>query len=155
MASLRASRHCSLASLMAPQLLRTATSFMEQFNSSESSCHFSTRLSPAQSQTEERQRISTETKHFSCTVGPCAGPTIPWSMKRVSEGPPLGPYRPFPTKVTSRLQRSFRLSYRAVSGLFIPETFKQSLAPHSCNAKCYTNLQLRLSEADVLTNHAV
>ncbi len=57
-ASLRASRHWSLASLMAPQLLLTATIFMEQFNSSESSCHFSTRLSPAH-KSKQRGKEST------------------------------------------------------------------------------------------------
>lgn len=34
---------------MVPQLLRTATIFLEQSKSSESSCHFNKRLSPAQS----------------------------------------------------------------------------------------------------------
>lgn len=53
LASLRASRHWSLASLTAPQLLLTATILTEQFNRSESSCHFTNRLSPAGGATDK------------------------------------------------------------------------------------------------------
>lgn len=65
-ASLRASRHWSLASLMVPQLLRTATSFLEQSKSSESSCHFNTRLSPAQweAENESKHRGVRKEKHY-------------------------------------------------------------------------------------------
>lgn len=45
-ASLRASRHWSLASWTAPLLLLTDTILTEQPSSSDSSCHFNTRLSP-------------------------------------------------------------------------------------------------------------
>lgn len=130
LASLRASRHWSLASLMAPQVLLTVTIFIEQFNSSESSCHFSTRLSPAHRPRKIEKKInmadSTTTNinqvllAFLHIVSPCEK-NVPWSMNRTSELLPLVPYSPLPTKVTSRLQRSFRLSYRAVSVLFIPK----------------------------------
>lgn len=60
MASLRASRHWSLASLMAPQRLLRATIFIEQLNNSASSCHFSTRLSPVGWQ-KANKRISIAT----------------------------------------------------------------------------------------------
>lgn len=46
MASFRASRHCSRASLIAPQLTRNIITFMEQVNSSDSSRHLNKILFP-------------------------------------------------------------------------------------------------------------
>lgn len=60
MASLRASKHWSLASLMAPQLLLMVTIVMEQLNNSESNCHFSSKLSPAHGHQQRRQESASQ-----------------------------------------------------------------------------------------------